>query len=87
MKERIQEIFGQVSDELETAYVQIRKEVMAQIEALEDSGDLQSVYHRIIASLVTSAAKEQKWTKAQIDRLIAHLEDECGYTSDDVQSD
>jgi gas vesicle protein len=76
LQESVREIFGEVNDELEQAYVQVRSEVIADMESLEPDVDPRSVYRGMIRSAVRSAAKEWGWTKSQIENFIAHLEDE-----------
>lgn len=72
----VRDIFGKITDDLERSYLQVRGEVMAQMETLESGEDTKAAYRNIVKSVVNTVAKGQKWTKAQIDRFVAHLEDE-----------
>ena len=74
MQESIRGIFGKISDELEQSYLQVRGEVMAQMDALDPAENSRTAYRNIVKSAVTTAAKGKKWTKTQIDKFIAHLE-------------
>lgn len=76
IKKHVQEIFGKVSSDLEQAYQQVYQEVMAQRDALHDTGDMSSMYRNMIVTIVGAAAKEHHWNQEQIAKFTAHLERE-----------
>ncbi len=76
LQESVKDIFGKLSEELEQAYLQVRGEVLAQMDALAPGGDAKMAYNDVVKTAVTAAAKGKKWTKTQIDKFISHLESE-----------
>jgi gas vesicle protein len=76
LQDSVKKIFGKISDELEQAYLQVRGEVMAQMDALDPAENTKAAYRDIVKSAVTTVAKGKKWTKAQTDKFVAHLEGE-----------
>jgi gas vesicle protein len=76
VKKHVQDIFGKVTTDLEQAYQQVYQEVIAQRDALHDTGDMSSMYRNMIAAIVGAAAKEHHWNQEQIAKFTAHLERE-----------
>lgn len=80
LQESVRDIFGKISDELEQAYLEVRGDVMARMDELEPGTDTEAAYRKIVRSAVMAAAKGRRWSKAQVEKFVTHLERE--YESD-----
>jgi len=76
LQDSVKSIFGKLSEDLEQAYLQVRGEVLAQMDAITPGEDAKSAYKDIVKNAVNAAAKGQRWTKIQVDKFISHLETE-----------
>lgn len=86
VQQSIMKIFGQVSDELEKDYVQLRANVMAEIDELKDKKDLtKDRYSELVSRAIKSYSKGKEWTKESMQDLRKHFEDEWSDIKESVQ--
>lgn len=72
----VESIFGSVTDELERNYLEVRGDVMAAIEDLQEKGELtKAKYEKEVDKAVKQFAKNKKWTEQQAKKLSKNLED------------
>ena len=77
VQDSIMKIFGQVSDELEKDYVQVRANVMAKIDELKDNKSFTTDrYNELVSKAIKSYSKGKEWTKESIRDLKKHFEGE-----------
>lgn len=83
IQDALRNIFGEVSEELERDYIQLRAMIMAQIDELQEGSDLtKDRYSDLVSRAVKTFSKGKSWTKDTIQSLKQHFEDEW----DDVRS-
>lgn len=86
VQQSIMKIFGKVSDELEKDYVQIRANVMAEIDELKDKKDLtKDQYNELVSRSIKAYSKGKEWTKESIQELKKHFEDEWNDIKESVR--
>lgn len=86
VQESVMKIFGKVSDELEKDYVQVRANVMAEIDELKNKKDLtKDRYNELVSRAIKSYSKGKEWTKESIQDLKKHFEDEWNDIKESVQ--
>ena len=73
----LMKVFGKVSDELEKDYVQIRANVVAEIDALHSKKKFtKERYDTLVEKAIKAYAKGKDWTRESIEDLRRHFEDE-----------
>lgn len=73
----LSDTFGQVTDDLEKAYVEIRGRVIAAVDDISDkTGFTQKKYHEIVDEAVNSIAQGKKWAEKEITAITKRLNDE-----------
>jgi gas vesicle protein len=72
----VEKVFGKVSQDLEEAYLQVRGEILAAMDELEPGQKTKAAYKDIVNQAVHTVSKGRRWTKNQVDKLMAHLEGE-----------
>ena len=75
-----------MSDELEKDYVQVRANVMAEIDELKDKKNLtKDRYNELVSKAIRSYSKGKEWTKESIQDLKKHFEGEWNDIKESVQ--
>lgn len=75
VQETIKDIFGEINDELKKSYLSIQSEILTQIDELKEQGSLtKKKYDNAVEDIVNRYAKETKWGKDQINKLIKNFQ-------------
>lgn len=76
VKEEIERIFGEVSDELENTYLDLRDTIASEIESLKKEKEeiTQRRYAEVVRHAVKEFSKGKKWSQKVIKNLENHFE-------------
>lgn len=77
LQEDIKEIWGEVTDELEKDYVELRSSFLATIDDVKDKANFTfKKYEEIVDDVVTEFTDDRGWTHSQKNKLAKHLKNE-----------
>jgi len=75
IQKSLKEIFGDVSEELEKNYIQVRANVLEGVENLKERSELtQRKYNEIVETAVAKYAEGRDWTVKSINELIKNIQ-------------
>lgn len=73
----IQEIWGEVTDELEQDYSELRNKLFASLEEVKDKANLtRKKYDELVDDIVDSYSEERDWKHSSVSRLQKHIKNE-----------
>lgn len=73
----VEAIFGEVSEELEKNYIEIRGNILAMIDDIKEKGELtRKNYDEAVDKTVRQFSKGKKWSKETVNKLKKSLDDE-----------
>ena len=71
----VKEIFGEINDELERNYIEIRANVLTMLEDLKERGEVtKENYQKMVEKTVKQFSKGKKWSETAIKKLREDLE-------------
>jgi gas vesicle protein len=74
LKEKLTDIFGEVTAEVENSYAELQDYVAEKVEQIKESADLtQRKYNEIVQEAVHEYSKGKNWTKDSIRKLSENL--------------
>jgi|GEM_PF-861614 len=77
VQKTVEEVFGETSEDLEKAYIQIRADILAGIDDVKDKAKFtQDSYNKMVEDTVKGFSKGKKWTEKAVKNLTKNLEDQ-----------
>ncbi|MBP9717997.1 YtxH domain-containing protein [Candidatus Gracilibacteria bacterium] len=77
VQEAVKEIFGEITDELEKDYVEIRSHILAAVDEIEDKAKFsKKKYESIVEDTINEFAEGREWATKEKNNLIKNLKEE-----------
>ena len=77
IQEKVKDIFGEVSEDLEKSYISARSELMAGIEELKEKGEVtKEKFSELIEDILDGVSEKTEYPKKTLDKFKKSLKDE-----------
>lgn len=87
IQKNVKEVFGEVSDDLEKAYLEIRGSILAYAEEINEKNKLtQKEYNELVDEVVKDYSKGKKWAEKTIEHLIKNIQKTWKEAKEDLES-
>lgn len=87
LQARVQETFGEVTEDLEEKYLEIQGILLAQADELEDTAEMsKEKYEEMVDKAVKKYAKGREWTKDSLENLSHTLKRDWKNFKQDIRS-
>ena len=74
MQESLENIFGEVTKELEENYLELQGNILAAVDDIKDQAELtEKIYDEIVQDAVEQFSKSKKWSEKSIHSLMKEL--------------
>ncbi len=75
IQKNVEQIFGEVSEDLEKSYLELQGNILAQWDHIEDQGELtQKNYKKIVDDTIKEFSKGKKWSEKALKNLKENFE-------------